>query len=75
MKLREWLTATDTRVTDFAAAIGTSEVSVWRYLNDKRTPRASEMQKIIEATDGAVTPNDFFDIPGKAATKPEIRTN
>ena len=59
MRLQEYLTRTRTSRADFAQQIGVSVESVRRYL-DGRAPKASVMCKIIEATEGKVSANDFF---------------
>lgn len=60
MGLQEYLTATSTSRADFAQKIGVSVESVRRYLNEGRVPEPPVMCKIIEATGGDVTANDFF---------------
>ncbi len=60
MTLAEYLSKNEIRRDEFAHRIGVSEVSVTRYANGRRTPRPESMRAIIEATNGAVTPNDFL---------------
>ena len=59
MRLQEYLTHTATSRADFAQQIGVSVESVRRYLIG-RIPEPPVMEKIIEATEGKVTANDFF---------------
>ena len=59
MKLRTYLTETETSVADFASAIGVSVQAVHRYMNDERMPVRSVRQKIREVTSGRVTADDF----------------
>lgn len=60
MKLEEWLRDTNTTDAVFAHRIGTSVISVRRYLNGTRKPACEVMRKIHTVTDGAVTANDFW---------------
>lgn len=60
MRLQEYLAVTSTSRADFAQQIGVSVESVRRYLNEGRIPEPSVMSKIIEATEGKVSANDFF---------------
>jgi hypothetical protein len=59
MRLQEYLSETSTTRAEFARQIGVKWISVERYLNG-RIPEPSVMCKIIEATDGKVSANDFF---------------
>lgn len=59
MKLAEYLKAKNVHVKDFAETIGVKQPTVTRYALGHRTPRPKHMVKIIEATDGKVTANDF----------------
>lgn len=63
MNLRSYLDVEKETVCGFAARIGVSPCSVWRWLDGSRTPRPVLMRKIFTATDGAVTAADFF--PGE----------
>ena len=44
----------------FAELIGSTQESVSRYISGERTPRRDVMVRIIAATDGDVTANDFL---------------
>jgi predicted transcriptional regulator len=59
MRLAEYLSETGLTRAEFALQIGVKQFSVTRYLNG-RVPEPSVMCKIIEATDGKVSANDFF---------------
>jgi DNA-binding transcriptional regulator YdaS (Cro superfamily) len=59
MRLAEYLSETGLTRAEFARQIGVKQFSVTRYLNG-RVPEPSVMCKIIEATDGKVSANDFF---------------
>lgn len=60
MKLIEFRAANGISRSRFAAMIGVSEVSVYRY-EQGRVPTNSVLERIFRATDGAVGPNDFHD--------------
>ena len=45
----------------FAARIGAAKSMVWKWENGA-IPRALYMQKIAAETDGAVTPNDWYEV-------------
>jgi transcriptional regulator with XRE-family HTH domain len=61
MRLQEYLASNSISRADFAQQIGVSVESVRRYLCG-RVPEPSVMCKIIKATDGEVSANDFFDV-------------
>lgn len=46
----------------FGQRIGEPQQAVQRYASGQYIPRREAMLKIVEATGGAVTPNDFFGI-------------
>lgn len=61
MKLGEYLDCHGLTHTAFAAQIGVSVQTVWRYAQGTRHPRPAIMRRIIEVTDGQVRPQDFLD--------------
>lgn len=65
MTLLEYLKTNDISYADFAALIGAkSRATVYRYINrDRKSPSRKLMAKILEVTGGAVTANDFYDLP------------
>jgi len=63
MKLAAYLLEKSIDLPDFAAAVGVSKEAVRLWIAGERTPRAMQMQSIIDATNGAVTPNDFLPTP------------
>ncbi len=65
MKLANYLSQTDKPRAEFAQEIGVSEVSLHRYLCKGRIPKPSVMDRIVRATGGLVTANDFFDTSGE----------
>lgn len=60
MTLAEYLTEKRLKPREFAQRIGVSAESIRLYLAGERHPRPRAMRAITEATDGAVTANDFF---------------
>lgn len=61
MQLREWLIKNGKTPDQFRREIGLSaSASVYRYLCGKRIPRPEIMERIRQATNGEVQPNDFF---------------
>lgn len=61
MILRAYLTESKTRVDDFAAEIDASRGAVLKWISGERYPRYDYLQRIYEATNGAVTANDFYE--------------
>lgn len=59
MTLRDYLDSRQLTADQFAAVIEVDPVSVNRYLRGVRKPKWAVMARIMSATDGAVTPNDF----------------
>lgn len=62
MKLQEYLDRNNKKVSDLAGDLNLRHTVVLRWVRGKRYPRPESMQKIFEYTNGAVTPNDFFNI-------------
>ena len=60
MKLADYLMKSDISVPVLAGTLGVSAKAVQHWLNGARTPRPEQMQNIMRATGGAVTPNDFL---------------
>lgn len=67
MKLADYLRVEDIDQAAFAKLIETTQVAVSRYATGKRIPRPEIMRRIATATDGKVTPPDFYDVSSKAA--------
>ncbi|MGB1918589.1 MAG: helix-turn-helix transcriptional regulator [Candidatus Puniceispirillales bacterium] len=63
MKLSNWLKKSNITVKQFAHDVDVSPSLVSRYAAGKYIPTRKTMMKIVEVTNGNVTPNDFFDIP------------
>lgn len=60
MRLAAYLESKKIPEATFAGMIGVSAKAVRHWLEGSRTPRRLQMQNIVHATDGAVTPNDFL---------------
>ena len=60
MRLADYLQEKKLTVEAFGALIGRSHTSVVRYVSGERTPGRSTMERIVSATEGRVTPNDFY---------------
>jgi hypothetical protein len=59
MTLADYLTRHEISVEEFARQISVEPISVRRYLAGSRWPKWPIMERIVKATAGAVTPNDF----------------
>lgn len=59
MTVDEWLRTNDVTEAEFAERIGSSQAAVNRYRKG-RIPEPRVMRRILTATAGAVTPNDFY---------------
>ena len=63
MQLKDFLKDAKIGYTEFAKRIDVANArTVQRYADGKRTPSREIMQRIIDETDGKVTPNDFHDL-------------
>jgi len=63
MKLEQFIAQSGITAFAFAKSIGRDPGTISKILNGHQTPDAETMRRIIAATEGQVTPNDFFDIP------------
>jgi transcriptional regulator with XRE-family HTH domain len=63
MKLSEWLTLKEISDADFGVMIGRSRSAVSRLRREETQPDWETAAKIRDATNGAVTPNDFLPEP------------
>lgn len=63
MKLHEFLSVRGQTQRAFSLSIGVTQQAVSQWLRGFSTPRPEQMQKIVEVTNGAVTPNDFLPAP------------
>lgn len=60
MTLAEYLAVNGIKASTFADTISVPPSTVLRLLKGERSPRLELLKKIMEATNGAVTPNDFL---------------
>lgn len=60
MTLSDYLSEARLNYAEFGRKIGVSRQAVRRYVEDGRIPESAVLKKIIWATDGKVTANDFF---------------
>ena len=65
MKLQDYLSQNNLSVQQFAAQVGLKRrATVYEWLRGDCVP-VNYMPRIIEATHGQVTANDFYDLPNK----------
>lgn len=62
MKLSDYLTANSLTAAAFASKIGRHRSTVIRLIGGNVRPDRETVERILAATDGQVTPNDFFGI-------------
>ena len=69
MKLTRYISQNKIDKAVFADDVGVTIQSLYRYLSGDRFPKPEIIQKIIAATNGEVTANDFLPDPehGEAA--------
>lgn len=72
MKLADWMIQTGTTVPQLAAGTGEGVETCRLWVKGRRIPRRDKMARLHEFTKGAVTPNDFFDIPAPEAASTEV---
>jgi len=59
MKLNDFLSTNDLTMAEFASDVGTTTATISRIADRSVMPRRSLIQRIYDATDGLVTPNDL----------------
>jgi DNA-binding transcriptional regulator YdaS (Cro superfamily) len=62
MTLSEYLTTKNLSPGEFAKRLKCAEPTVNRYITGARIPEKQMMVRIVRATDGDVTPNDFYGV-------------
>lgn len=62
MKLQDYLRRHQLSPKAFAERINVSSVTVTRYMTGARRPDWDVMSRIVDATDGAVTADDFLTV-------------
>ena len=60
MRFADWLTDEGWTHEAFGAFVHRSRQTVCRWARGQRTPHEEDMRVIYLATDGQVTPNDFY---------------
>ena len=60
MTLDEYLRQQKLTEASFAEVIGSTQQSVHRYRRNTRVPRPAVMERIVAATGGKVSPDDFY---------------
>lgn len=60
MNLEAWMRAASLTDAAMAGRIGVSTFAVRKYRRAERIPTPQIMARIVEATDGQVTANDFY---------------
>lgn len=73
-QLADWLKAKGLTGSDLARLVGCDDATINRLIPKKgkkqvRKPSLDLAEKICEATDGEVTPNDFMDAGPRAAAE------
>lgn len=61
MKLQAYLDLKQMSDVQFGELVGASEYGVRKWARRERIPRPDAMRKIVEVTEGAVGPSDFFE--------------
>lgn len=61
MRLKDWLTQSDTTQAAFAERLRVRRETVIRWCGDDNIPDMPTILEIEKATDGAVGPNDWAD--------------
>lgn len=62
MKLRTWRKQKGLFLRDLSAATGKSRSAIARIETGESKPDRDFLEKVFTLTEGAVTPNDFYDI-------------
>jgi len=70
MRLSEYLRVNEVTLADFAGQVGRSAATISRIARGVNDPDAETLRQIVRATNGAVTPNDFFGFDPPAADAP-----
>lgn len=63
MRLEEYLKRQGESITVFAKKLNRTDWTIRRYIKRGTRPSPEIMIEIYHATGGAVTPNDWFEIP------------
>ena len=63
MKLIEWRTAQGLTQAEVAKLIAVAAPTISSWECGGKKPGAKSVQRIFDISNGAVTPNDFYDLP------------
>lgn len=72
MKLSAWLKLKDLTAQQFGERIDRAPSTITRLLRGESVPDKATMLRIVAETEGAVTPNDFFDLPESPPTSDQV---
>lgn len=67
MRLKDYIQNKGLTYEEFAQQIGVTETSVYRYVAGLYRPASYVLDRIKEATDGAVMANDFYHTPAASS--------
>lgn len=59
-KIKIYIKKQQITVKEFASTIGVRRETIYKYINNSRTPSPKTMRKIVEVTNGKIQPNDFY---------------
>jgi hypothetical protein len=65
MTLAQWLGDHELSFAEFGRRLGVTTSEARRFALGERIPRRPTMQRVFLVTGGAVTPNDFYDLPSR----------
>lgn len=60
MTLKDYLIREKKKIYIFAQEVGVSQPTCSLWVSGVRVPKPKHMQKIVQCTNGEVTPNDFY---------------
>lgn len=70
MTLTQFLSSHGIADAAFAESIGVSRQALHRYKRGERRPEWDVLERIVRVTEGAVTPNDFIELPERVLSAP-----
>ncbi|WP_146006390.1 helix-turn-helix domain-containing protein [Cohaesibacter celericrescens] len=65
--LASYLARENITLTEAGHRFGCADTTISRIINDNRPPSSELMQRIIDKTNGALLPNQFYRLPHSAA--------
>jgi transcriptional regulator with XRE-family HTH domain len=63
VKLAAWREQKGLTQLQLAEELGCTVSTIWRYEQGQRDPDAATKERIFMLSEGAVEPNDFYDVP------------